>query len=152
VGCILQIFFLLWNKKGKAIPVTGHGGPYGWEMSRLPHSAHRWWWGCQPYAPAAHLPLGRFLVLISISGWVDPRAIVWLEGFDQLKNPVKSRIEPVIFQFVAQCLNTVPNFNFHCNNNFLSSANLVSLMSYIDNINLWPNCSVQYGSQVNVWT
>jgi hypothetical protein len=25
------------NKKGKAIPVTGRGGPTGCEMSRLPH-------------------------------------------------------------------------------------------------------------------
>jgi hypothetical protein len=24
-------------KKGKAIPVRGRGGPYGWETSRLPH-------------------------------------------------------------------------------------------------------------------
>jgi hypothetical protein len=28
---------LLRTKKGKAIPVTGSGGPYGCERSRLPH-------------------------------------------------------------------------------------------------------------------
>jgi hypothetical protein len=54
--------------KGKAIPATGCGGPYGCETSRLSHflrqSAHRWWWGCQPYAPAARpLPHKKFLVL-----------------------------------------------------------------------------------------
>jgi hypothetical protein len=29
---------------------------------------------------------GRFLVLISDRGSVDPRAIVWLDALDQLKN------------------------------------------------------------------
>jgi hypothetical protein len=29
-------------KKGKAIPVTGHGGPWGCEKSRFPHFLHNW--------------------------------------------------------------------------------------------------------------
>jgi hypothetical protein len=36
------------------------------------------------------LPSRRFLVLISVRGWVDPRDILLLEALDQLKNPITS--------------------------------------------------------------
>jgi hypothetical protein len=48
-------------------------------------SAHRWRQGCQPYAPAAFYPPGRFLILFSVRGSIDPMAIVRLEGLGQLK-------------------------------------------------------------------
>jgi hypothetical protein len=51
--------------------------------------AHRWRWGCQAYAPAGRPP-GRFLVLISVTDWVDSRATMRLEGLGQLKNPMTS--------------------------------------------------------------
>jgi hypothetical protein len=48
-------------------------------------SANSWRWGCQPYAPAARYPPGRFLVVISVRSWVDPTDTVRLEGLRKLK-------------------------------------------------------------------
>jgi hypothetical protein len=38
----LQICSIHISKTGKAIPVTGHGGPYGCGTSRLPHFLDNW--------------------------------------------------------------------------------------------------------------
>jgi hypothetical protein len=60
--CNETVLYFIWFdcillKKSKAIPVTGHGGPYGCEISRLPHFLDNRLrdggeLGCQPYTPA----------------------------------------------------------------------------------------------------
>ena len=82
-------------------------GPEGSKRLRLTDfkTVDTWrWYICQPYPPA-DFTQEIFLVLMSVRGWVDPRAIVWPEVYCQWQIPVTSGIKPMTFQLVVQCLN-----------------------------------------------
>jgi hypothetical protein len=69
---------------GKAIPVTGCGGPWGCETLRPPHFLHSRLTDGGEVLATFHPP-GRFLVLISVSGGVNGGAIMRLEGLGKSK-------------------------------------------------------------------
>jgi hypothetical protein len=57
------------------------------------------------------LPPERFLILISLRGWVDPRAIVRLEGLAELKYPMPlSGIESATFWLVLEFNKSLPEY------------------------------------------
>jgi hypothetical protein len=79
--------------------------PGSWDSQISRQSAHK---GNKFVSPTHRPPLPKeiILVLISVRGWVNPRAIVRPEGLCQWKIPMTpSGIEPATFWLVSQCLN-----------------------------------------------
>ena len=102
------VFNALMNRKGKAVPLQAWTDPKCSRKLRFPDFVIT----AQDGGRLSALGTGRLypqkilLVLISVRGWVDSRAIVRSEGLYQWKSPMASSgILPAIFWFVAQHLN-----------------------------------------------
>jgi hypothetical protein len=77
----------------QAIPVTGHWEPSACETSRLPHFLGNWIIYGGYVVSLTRRQIALYLQegsWYSYRDWVDPKAIVLLEGLDQMKNPVIS--------------------------------------------------------------
>jgi hypothetical protein len=101
------------------------------------------------------LPSGRFLVLIFIRGWVDPRAIVRLEGLGQLQNPITSSgIEHASFPLEAKCLNFVNIWRkvvLYCSPEAGGSTSLRNSDTFLPHCSSVPSLYALCNEAASVW-
>ena len=104
----LEMFGIVYDCKDKSAPLGARGAQ---RVRESWSSLITWQWPRKLVRLSAlrtchFYPLEVPLVLISVRGWVDPRAVVRSEGLCQWKIPMTpTGIEPATFRIVAQHLN-----------------------------------------------